>query len=199
MDDVPRGGRLLLSLLLGAAARSTYALGCACILSVPFGCERPAESPAGVSSAHPPRPSTAADGGVVVTPASIGVLPSDFRTRYAKLTANRFVSAGHASGRFDVEVYANPAAASAYTKHTGTFPEGVVFVKEHWERAAGSEGVQPGPLMAMEKMQAGYDPEHGDWRYVVVGPDGKLLTNGKPEGCVLCHDDAPRDHVFLVK
>lgn len=133
----------------------------------------------------------------VTPPPSVAIMPSDFRTRYVKLSATRFVSAGHASGRFEVEVYANAAGAGAFAKQSGTFPEGAVFVKEHWERTA--EGSRPGPLMAMEKMRAGYDAEHGDWRYVVVGPEGNLLTDGKPEGCVLCHDDAPRDRVFSVK
>lgn len=124
-------------------------------------------------------------------------MPKDFRTRYAKLSATRFVSAGHASGRFEVEVYANELGQVGMGKRTGDFARGAVFVKEHWERAP--EGSKPGPLMAMEKMPPGFDTEHGDWRYVVVSPEGELLSDGKPDGCVLCHDDAPHDRIFLVK
>lgn len=179
MDDVARSRRLLLTITLAAGAA----------------CARPPDSPAGVSTVSPTAPVAARDAGTAQAPRALAILPSDFRTRYAKLSTGRFLSQGHAAGRFDVEVYANEVAKASVDRHAGSFPVGAVLVKEHWERGAG-EARSPGPLMAMEKMAAGFDPEHGDWRYVVVTEGGDVREDGKPDGCVLCHDDAPHDHVF---
>ncbi len=145
----------------------------------------------GVSQAMRPGP-RAADAGAAPRP--LTVLPADFRTRLGKLSG-RFVSAGHAGARFDALLYANEGATEAFAKHAGTFPVGALFIKEHWER--GGDGKR-GPVMAMEKMAAGFDPAHGDWRFVVVAADGEVVVDGKPEGCVLCHDDAAHDHVFRL-
>jgi hypothetical protein len=186
MDALARGRRLLLSLALAVAGASGAAA-----------CQRPPEA-AGVSNATRPPTRATPDGGPRVVK-SLAILPPDFRTRYTKLTRTRVPSPGHASGRFDIETYANDAARDAYGKHTGTFPVGSILVQEHWEHtSAGAESEPPGPIMAMEKMATGFDTEHGDWRYVVVAPEGDILTDGKPDGCVLCHDDAPHDRVFRV-
>lgn len=177
-------------------------MSAACVVGAGVGaCGGTVNQPAGVSAAtgggHS-RSTKGADGGAP-EPAALAILPKDFRARYSKLSSARFVSAGHASGRFEVEVYANDSAREAFPRQSGTFPVGAVLVKEHWERGPGRTANQPGPLMAMEKMASGFDAEHGDWRYVVVGPSGEVLEDGKPDGCVLCHDDAPHDHVFLVR
>lgn len=197
MDVVARSRRLLLT-----SKPCGLAFGASCVLAA-FGlsaaaCDRPPESPVGVSSKARARASQ--DGGAPnprASTAELAILPRDFRTRYAKLSATRFVSAGHASGRFDVEVYANDLGQGGMGKRAGDFARGSVFVKEHWERTP--EGAKPGPLMAMEKMPPGFDPEHGDWRYVVMSAEGELLSDGKPDGCVFCHDDAPHDRIFLIK
>jgi len=57
---------------------------------------------------------------------------------------------------------------------------------------------KPGPVMAMEKRPPGYDAEHGDWRYVVVGTAGDIVMDGPVESCAGCHGDAPRDHLFAI-
>lgn len=185
MDDVARSWRLLLTLALVLAAALAGA------------CARPPDSPAGVSTVNPHAKPTASDAGAAAPVRTLAILPTDFRTRYAKLSPARFLSQGHAAGRFDVEVYANDAAKAAIDRHAGTFAVGAVLAKEHWERSGDGEGaLRPGPVMAMEKMTPGFDPEHGDWRYVVVSENGEVREDGKPDGCVLCHDDAPHDHVF---
>jgi hypothetical protein len=50
----------------------------------------------------------------------------------------------------------------------------------------------------LEKRAKGFDPEHGDFRYVIVGKSGALVFDGTTERCWGCHDDAPHgfDHVF---
>jgi hypothetical protein len=52
--------------------------------------------------------------------------------------------------------------------------------------------------MVMEKRAKGYAPEHGDWRWTVVGAGGQLVKDGIVESCVGCHDDAPMDGMFPI-
>ncbi len=134
-----------------------------------------------------------ADGGVVSGP-PLSPLPSDFRTSMTHVTAARFLSKGHAGGRWDAEVYADPAGAEALHAEKWPVAAGTRFVEEHFERSDGGAG----PLMMMEKRPPGFDPAHGDWRYVAVGTRGEVVKDGAIESCAGCHGEAPGDHVFRV-
>ena len=122
-------------------------------------------------------------------------MPADYRTKFAKLNPARFVSSGHAAGRWDVEVYANDPAQKAIAARSRDVPVGAIVVQEHFEKS-GAGG--PGPIMVMEKRAKGYSPEHGDWRYTVVGAGGQLVKDGPVEQCSGCHDDAPMDGLFPI-
>jgi hypothetical protein len=128
-------------------------------------------------------------------PAGPPRIPADFRERLTKMNRARFVSKGHAAGRWEVDVYANEAGAKALRDPRTEVPEGAVFVEEHVERAPESH---QGPLMMLEKMSAGFDAAHHDWRYVVLGANGDLEGDGSLDGCTRCHDSAPHDHLFVV-
>ncbi|MGF1624012.1 MAG: cytochrome P460 family protein [Alphaproteobacteria bacterium] len=63
----------------------------------------------------------------------------------------------------------------------------------------------PGPLMIMEKMAPGYDPDGGDWRYTMILPDGTVFgtSNGQGaenvENCKACHAAvADRDFLYFM-
>ncbi len=129
-----------------------------------------------------PRPKATAP--VVAAP------PADLRAGVSAVPG-RTPSLGHASGRWDYQLSANDAGRAALAG--GDAAVGAKIVMDHFERAAGNER---GPTMAMEKRPKGFDPEHGDWRWIVVGSSGTLLFDGKAERCWGCHTDAPRDHVF---
>jgi hypothetical protein len=107
----------------------------------------------------------------------------------------RFLSKGHAGGRWDADVYANDAGAAALGVERGEVPAGARFVEEHFER---SDGGAAGPIMMMEKRAPGFDPGGGDWRYVTVGARGDVVKDGVVESCAGCHGEAPGDHVFRV-
>ena len=68
--------------------------------------------------------------------------------------------------------------------------------------AAGKE--QPGPLFIMEKMQAGFSPETGDWRYTMIMPNGAVFgaTKGKDAAkvqfCADCHGGSENDSMFFL-
>ena len=68
--------------------------------------------------------------------------------------------------------------------------------------AAGKE--QPGPLFIMEKMQAGFSPETGDWRYTMIMPNGavfgatKSKDAAKVQFCADCHGGSENDSMFFL-
>ena len=177
MDALPRSRRLLLSVV--ALAWAAPACG-----------PRPAGPAVGASHASPAF-GPGKDGGAARPATSI---PADFRITFTRWNHARFTSNGHAAGRFDVDIYASGVGKDALAATTGELPVGTRLVKEHFERQGGG----PGPIMMMQKMERGFDPEHGDWRYVVVSSTGEEVQAGKVESCTGCHDDAPRDHVFRL-
>lgn len=196
MDAVVRARRLLLK---GARARSrsvvsAVVLASSVLASFVLACGAPPPSEM-VGESDKPRGGTSSgasrDAGLPVGKAS---LPADYRTTFTKVSPSRFVSSGHASGRWDVEVFANEAAVAALRDRAREVPVGAIAVQEHYEREDGAAG----PVMMMEKMPKGYAPAHGDWRWLVVGAAGRVAQEGVVASCAGCHDDAPMDGFFPI-
>ncbi len=119
------------------------------------------------------------------------------------MNKSRFVSQGHASGRWEVDIWANEIAQKALAARAREVPPGAVVVQEHYERTAMDPATSPeakpiGPIMVMEKKAPGFSQEHGDWRWAVVGTQGQLVKDGVIEQCAGCHDDAPMDGLFPI-
>lgn len=165
-------------------------------VAVAAGACAPKEGTSAIGTSERPRGASreVRDGGAEGAVAA-DVLPKDYATTFRKLNAARFVSVGHAPGRWDVDVYANDVAASAVAASSRKMPVGAVFVEEHFERA---DGDARGPVMMMTKREPGYASEHGDWQWTVVGAGGQVAFDGVVESCAGCHDDAPSDGFFRV-
>jgi hypothetical protein len=127
-------------------------------------------------------------------------IPADYKTTMQRIGSGRFFSRGHASGRFDAELYATDSARAVLAAANGEFPIGTRLVEAHFEKSSSPMPAEevPGPLFMMEKMPKGFDTDHGDWKFVALSSVGELVAQGKIESCVGCHDDAARDHVFPV-
>lgn len=123
-----------------------------------------------------------------------GSLPPSYRTSFTKVNKSRFVSRGHAAGRWEVDVWANELGARALLSRAREAPIGAIVVAEHFERNATDSPV----VMVMEKKGSGFAKEHGDWRWAVVGSQGQLVRDGVIEACAGCHDDAPMDGLFPI-
>ena len=197
MDAVIRRRRSLLTRLTRARVAFAFALASACAAQA---CGAPSgalvgasDRPAGGAIARGTRDGGAIDG----TPA----LPADYHTNFTKVNKARFVSSGHASGRWDVDVYANEPALRALATRTRDAPVGTIIVEEHFEKSSAGGNMASGgrgPVMVMEKRAKGFSPDHGDWRYTVVGSAGQLVKDGVVDSCAGCHDDAPTDGLFPI-
>ena len=144
-----------------------------------------------LSSTNTPASGGTADGGVRE---GASALPAGYRTTFKKLNADRFLSRGHASGRWEVDVYANDSAVKALETRARDVPAGAIVVEEHFERTDRAVG----PIMVMEKRAPGFAKDHGDWRWAVVGSQGQLVKDGVIDSCAGCHDDAPMDGLFPI-
>jgi hypothetical protein len=184
VDALLRGRRLV---LIGAAAIALAASGVAVIACG----ASPSGHAVGVSDRVPSRSSKVEipDAGARDGAAA---LPFGYRQSFTKVNKERVVSNGHAAGRWEIDVWANEAAAKALASRSKEVPVGAILVEEHYEKGAA------GPVMVMEKRDKGYSPEHGDWRWAVVGASGALVRDGVIEQCAGCHDDAPMDGLFPV-
>jgi hypothetical protein len=128
-------------------------------------------------------------------------IPPDYKTTMQRVGGGKFFSRGHATGRFDAEVYATDSARTSFATASGEFQVGARFVEAHYEKSSAAMPTEeaPGPLFMMEKMPKGFDADHGDWKFVALSSTGELVAQGKIDSCVGCHDDAAHDHVFPVE
>jgi len=62
-----------------------------------------------------------------------------------------------------------------------------------------------GPLFIMEKMKKGFNYVTGNWRYIMIMPDGSLMGKTKGTGsekvkyCIGCHLAKERyDHLYFL-
>lgn len=128
-------------------------------------------------------------------------LTKDWKGWAARFSTGPYVSATH-GGRF-VDNYANRIAAEEYGKFEdgGPMPQGAALIKDSF--TVGPDGaVSVGPLFIMEKMDRGFNPDTGDWRYIMFMPGGKLfgMTKGdNSAGMAFCHEchTAAEDNDYL--
>lgn len=83
-------------------------------------------------------------------------------------------------------VYVSPGAKNVLLSGKGTYPVGSLVVKSKLARA---DDQTPALFTVMQKMPAGYDEQHGDWKYLIVdGSTFKQLAAGRIDSCQSCHD-----------
>jgi hypothetical protein len=65
------------------------------------------------------------------------------------------------------------------------FPRGTVIVKQ---KLANPSSTEPEALTAMIKRAEGFNPEGGDWEYLVLTGNGStVVSRGRNESCQACH------------
>jgi len=85
-----------------------------------------------------------------------------------------------------ISVYVNETGRDAMmTQRTPRFPPGSLIVKE---KLSSKTSTEPEILTAMVKHEQGYNPESGDWEYLVLnGNASAILEQGKLARCQSCH------------
>ena len=85
-----------------------------------------------------------------------------------------------------LSVYVNDVGQRAMmTELTPVFPQGSMIVKE---KLSSRDSQAPELLTAMLKREKGYNPESGDWEYLVLdGSASKIVERGRLASCSSCH------------
>lgn len=113
-----------------------------------------------------------------------GPVPDDYKTTFTKVT-ERAQSNDHQG--MMVEVWVNDIAKATWDAGSGTYPEGSILVKEHYADDASTDVMA---WTTMEKLNAGYAPDTGDWYWEKVMGDGTVEMEGTPAMCTGCHSAA---------
>ena len=99
---------------------------------------------------------------------------------WRNVAAQPYVSDTH--GARYVNNYAKDIGADNYSmfEEAAPAPAGTVLAKDSFV-VKPNGNVSAGPLFLMEKMEAGFDADTGDWRYTLIMPNGKTIgtTGGK--------------------
>lgn len=90
-----------------------------------------------------------------------------------------------------LKLYANEIAVRA-AEQGKTLPDGAILVKENYA----DDRETLAAVTPMYKVE-GYNPSAGDWFWAKYGPDGKVMAEGKVQGCIECHSaKADQDYFF---
>ena len=94
-----------------------------------------------------------------------------------------------------ITVYVNDTGRHAMMEEQSPhFPQGSIVVKEKLTTAKSDK---PELLTVMYKRESGYNPESGDWEFLVFDGAGKSIqARGKLENCQACHKmDQETDYI----
>jgi hypothetical protein len=90
-------------------------------------------------------------------------------------------------------VYTNRALRQALPINDGKAPFGTIIVKENYTPARELD-----KLTVMAKVE-GYSPESADWFWAMYSPEGEVLAEGSPKGCVSCHSGKWDNDYIIIK
>lgn len=76
---------------------------------------------------------------------------------------------------------------------TNILPYGSLIVKENY-----TPDKELDKLTVMVKVE-GYNPEHNDWFWAAYTPDGKVIVEGTPGGCISCHQGMKSNDYVIVE
>lgn len=124
-------------------------------------------------------------------------------TGWENVATSPYVAATHGN-RF-VNNWVNAVGAERYKKYEdiGQMPVGSVIAKDSFTVHANGK-MMAGPMFLMEKMENGFAPKTGNWRYTMVMPDGTIFGRTKgnnSEGmafCAECHEAGADGQDYLL-
>ena len=111
------------------------------------------------------------------------VFPEDFEDRYVEMRTCRH---SHEHELRFIRVFASETAQTPYATLSAEvpYPPGAILVKAEYDDPSCETTLG---FTVMQKLDAGENPDGGDWRWQKLDADRTLLQNGAPVRCVSCH------------
>lgn len=115
----------------------------------------------------------------------------DYRANWELWPGKGELYAGREPHGVMLTTYLNGPAYEALTGTAGTMPADAIIVKENYMADSTLATVT-----VMYKV-AGFNPEHGDWFWAKLGPDGGAQVEGRGQNCIACHGSQnANDYIF---
>ena len=86
-----------------------------------------------------------------------------------------------------LKLYVNDVAKKAIKNGKKEMPANAIIVKENYNKEKKLVALTP-----MYKVKA-YNPDAGDWFWAKYATDGKIMAEGKVDGCINCHSKVKQD------
>ena len=112
---------------------------------------------------------------------------------YAFWPGHEGVRAGQAPHGAFHRIYVNRTLLEALPISGGVAPYGSIIVKDNLNASRELAG-----LTVMAKVR-GYNPEVSDWFWAKYAPDGTVQAEGKPGGCIKCHEGLKENDYVIVQ
>ncbi|MDA3940795.1 MAG: cytochrome P460 family protein [Spirochaetia bacterium] len=90
------------------------------------------------------------------------------------------------------KIYINKVLFNALPAKDRVLPEGSIIVKENLNSQKSLDAVT-----VMVKVKD-YNPEVGDWFWAKYTPQGEILAEGTPVGCISCHEGMDENDYIIV-
>lgn len=117
---------------------------------------------------------------------------SDY-SKYSFWPGHEGINPGQAPHGVYHQIFINGDLLDALPVENKVAPMGTIIVKENMDR---DEEVQK--ITVMAKVD-GYNNEGGNWFWAAYSPDGEVLAEGTPQGCVSCHTGMKSNDYIIVR
>ena len=91
------------------------------------------------------------------------------------------------------KIFINKVLSRALPSKDRILPEGSIIVKENLTSQKSLDAIT-----VMVKVKD-YNPDNGDWFWAKYTPEGEVLAEGTPKGCVSCHQGMEDNDYIIVR
>jgi Cytochrome P460 len=119
-------------------------------------------------------------------------LESDYNT-YSFWPGHEEIQPGQSPHGSYHKIYINKELANILPVKEKIAPWGTVIVKENLNSEKNIDAIT-----VMIKVKD-YNPDGGDWFWAKYSPNGDILAEGKPKGCITCHSGMENNDYIIVR
>lgn len=117
---------------------------------------------------------------------------ADYKT-YSFWPDHEGIQPGQAPHGVYHKIYINKVLSEALPSGDRVLPEGAIIVKENLDSEKSLDAIT-----VMVKVK-NYNSDAGDWFWAKYTPEGEILAEGTPGGCIACHEGMDENDYIIVR